>query len=137
MILEVRRSRDQNHAAPNLSWSTNYSAFPPLRQCNDSDPMVSSSQLSIMSSMGCNSLILGGSSYGGLLLSNLLPRVFHVQPLAAVGATVAMTALLAVALLVVGGQGSLRDAVVVPAVLLQVLRLLHRTTRARTHRMLL
>jgi hypothetical protein len=120
VILEVRRSKFQRDGAEHITWGIDYSAFPPVRTCNDTDPSRSFEFPSPdSSSIGCNNLIISGNIFSIYILHNLLPRIFRNQLSTAITVSVATSLFLVVALLSVGTLS--RDLAVISAVAFQLI----------------
>jgi hypothetical protein len=120
VILEVRRSKFQRSGADHITWGIDYSAFPPVRTCNDTDPSRSFEFPSPdSSSIGCNNLIISGNIFSIYILHNLLPRIFRNQLSTAIAVSAATSLILVIALLSVGTLS--RDIAVISAVAFQLL----------------
>ena len=120
VMLEIRRSRFQRDDMAHIAWGIDYSAFPPRRTCNDTDPLRSlESPTPEASSVGCNSLIVSGNLFSIYILHNLLPRILRNQWPTAVAVALATAVALVAALIAVGTFR--HDAAVISAVLFQLL----------------
>ena len=120
VLLEVRRSKFQRTGFAHIKWGIDYASFPPLRMCNDTDPVKSFSTLYWdASSIGCNNMILSGMVYSVYILHNLLPRIIRNNGQTAVFIAVFTAFVFVVALLSVGTFT--RDLAVISAVAFQLL----------------
>ena len=121
VLLEIRRARFQVQGMENVTWGIDFSSFPPLRTCNDTDPLQSLrvQQSSQSESIGCNSVVVSGNIFSIYILHNLLPRVLRNQWPTAVAVSLATATALVAALLAVGSLR--RDPAVVSAVIFQLL----------------
>ena len=116
-IQEIRRALF--HSTPTskyIYWDIDFSVFPPIRRCNDSSPAQTLMNRTDESPIGCNSLILNGTTFCLYIVVLLLPTSFRMDhgPCAAV---VSVCCLLYLAALVSTGTTGL---VMAFAVLFQV-----------------
>ncbi len=105
-IVFPRAALEAHHAAPGpgrAGWAIDYSAFPPRRVCNDSDPAAALGPAGDgQARAGCNSVLLSGGLSAACLLCNLLPRVCRAAPAHAAAVALLSAAGLVAAALAVG-----------------------------------
>ena len=120
VLLEVRRSLFQRHDFSYIKWGINYSKFPPIRTCNDTDPLKTfQTPYWDASSIGCNNMILSGLVYSIYILLNLTPRILRNNGETAIFISVVTALIFVAALLSVGTFTS--DLAVISAVAFQFL----------------
>ena len=114
VILEIRRSRFQSLLQNTTRWQIDYSGKFPSRSCNDSNPVVSWSNPSVLISSTCANLLLDGGLIGKVMLNSIFPLLLHLKAKSALFVACFNLLLLLVAFVVVGTSPEL----FVPTVLL-------------------
>ena len=103
VLLEVRRALFQQPGVTEIKWGLNFSTFPPLRTCNDTNPLQSHEiPVQYATSLGCNNLIISGNILSIYILHVLLPRIFRNGARMAIFVAVTTAIVLSFALLAVG-----------------------------------
>jgi hypothetical protein len=120
VLLEVRRAQFQHADVSQITWGIDFSTFPPMRTCNDTDPLRSHQHATTYAtSIGCNNLVISGNIFSIYILHVLLPRIFRNSARIAVIVALATSAGLVAALLAVGTLS--HDLAVLFAVAFQLL----------------
>ena len=105
LMNEVRRARFQYSAAPYVTWGIDFSGPLPVRHCNDSDPVATWHDWSLVgSAVGCNNMILSGNIVPFYALVSMLPAILRMRPAPALAAVAAMALVLVAAILAVGSR---------------------------------
>ena len=102
VVIEIRRSLFQSLLQNTTRWLIDYSGTMPIRKCNDSNPVVSWSNPSVLSSSTCSNLLLDGGLVGKVMLVNIFPFLLHLNAKSALSITCFSLVLLLVAFVVVG-----------------------------------
>ena len=77
---EIRRALFQpTPSFEYINWGIEFSSFTPVRRCNDTDPMRTLTNRTDESPVGCNSLILNGTTFCFYILVLLLPSSLRMD----------------------------------------------------------
>jgi class 3 adenylate cyclase len=116
-MLEIRLSIFQQLTVTqkydHIHWEIDASNFPPIRKCNDTNPLLSWTNHTDQSTVGCNSIALSGSVFSFLLLVTLLPTILHMSWGSSLIASISNSFLYLVALILTGTRGSAMISAVV------------------------
>ena len=105
-MLFVRRIKFQQPGATQVRWGLDFTGAFPAQTCNDSDPLKSWYNRTLLEPIGCNNLLFDGNTFEFLLLQSTLPMIMRVEARTAILATATNSTLLLAACVALGMKPS-------------------------------